>query len=462
MSLIVVVGFNIIFGLMGFNLSGVASHSYSNYTKYYSVEQAQFLAESGLNVAIGSLYQNSGWLYGDSTIHNHTLYYDSAHTQTLGTYSIQAKRTYPSGATYVTFNIVSSYSSMTDSSTIVCNIPSFSSFAMYTCNDGSSPWTGGDTCWGKLHSDSVLNLGELAIGSTPQAAVFNGSVSVGVSIDSSGVTNYNNSNSPKVHPQFKQGAPIMGVKLGWLNNFSAVTTTPGYDSSDFATTKADVFVQLNSDGTIEVDTGAYKKYSDTTLADTSWYHTQLVKKATISTFSNIGVVGIMNPNSNRNLHVRGTLNGKLTIANLGTGNIYIDSNVVYHDTTKDMLGLVARDSMFVSYDSANVKGPVKIQAAILAQTFAAENTNTAWGSTTIYGHAAIASTKQSIQLFGALAQRNRGGVGNGNNGYAKSYKYDNRFAGGSNAAPSYPTLPYFQILSWYDRMNWNTNWWSNW
>ena len=449
MSLIIVIGFNIIFMLMGFNLSGIASHSYSNYTNYYNVEQAQFLAESAANVSIGSLYQNSGWLFNDSTVHLHNL--------EGGTYSIQAKRSYPSGAAYVTFNIVSAYNGMTDTTTVVCNIPSFSSFAMYTCNDGSSPWTGGDTCWGKLHADSVLNIGTL----NGSSAVFNGSVSVGVKIDSSGL-------SGGTHPQFKQGAPTMGVKLGWVNDFNSVRSASSYqnyDSSDFITPKytkngkpyqADIFVQMNSDGTVEIDTGAYNK-SATLLIDSSWYKAKKINKATISTLSSIGVIGIMDPSSNANIHVRGTLNGKLTIANIGKGNIYIDSNVVYKDTTTDLLGLVAADTMFVAYDSANVRGPVKIQAAILAQTFTAQNPNTNWGT-----GAPLNAAKQSIQLFGALAQRNRGPVGNGNAGYAKSYKYDNRFAGGSNSAPSYPTLPYFQILSWYDRMAWNTSWWSNW
>jgi hypothetical protein len=342
---------------------------------------------------------------------------------------------------------------MVDSTTIVCNIPSYSSFAMYTCNDGSSPWTGGDTCWGKLHADSILIVDKLS----GQSAVFNGAVSVGNSIQvNNGAT-----------PQYKQGAPTLGVKLGWVDNFNAVKNNAGYDSSDFVTkppyklggrtVQADVFVQLNSDGTVEIDTGLYLK-SATSLIDSSWYRTKLVKKTTVSNLSSIGVIGIMDQNSNANIHVRGTLNGKLTIANLGTGNVYIDSNIVYHDTTQDILGLIARDTMFVSYDTANVRGPVKIQGALLASTFTAQNPNANWGS-----GSPLAATKQSINIFGALAQKNRGPVGAGVAGYAKSYKYDQRFAGGgSNSAPSYPTLPYFQILSWYDRMNWSKSWWDVW
>ena len=455
MTLIIVIGFNIIFMLMGFNLSGIASHSYSNYTNYYNVEQAQFLAESAANVAIGSLYQNSMWLYGDSTIHNHSL--------EGGTYSIQAKRSYPGGASYVTFNIVSSYSSMYDTTTVVCNIPSYSSFAMYTCNENGSPWTAGDTCNGKFHSDTTLIIG----GSSGQSAVFNGSVSVGNGIDSTGAV------SAGAHPQFKQGAPINGVKLGWLNNFNAVTTTTGYDSSDFGgASKAknrDIYIQLYNDGTVDVDTGAPYWGNAKTKNGAGWYHatklrnrvpiTQLGNNGNIAAGAGIGVMGIMDTGATGNIHVRGTLSGKLTIANLGHGNVFIDSNVVYNDTSKDLLGLVAADTMYITYDSANTKGSVKIQGAILAKTFAAQQPDSNYIPTPVVNKAALF-------LYGSLAQKNRGRAGGGDaitgTGFQKRYTYDWRFAGGSNAAPSYPTLPYFQILSWYDRMAWNTSWWSNW
>ncbi len=440
MSLIVVVGFNIIFAFMGFNLSGVASHSYSNYTNYYSVEQAQFMAESGANVAIGTLYQNSGWLFNDSSTHKCTLNLSGA----TATYSIKAKRSYTNG-TYVTFYIASTYNGLSDSSTVVCNIPSYSSYAMYTVSDNGILWTTGEKCNGKLHADSILS-----ISGTPY---FSDYVTVGNSV--SGLVK---SDSPAV---FKKGYQT-GIKLGWVNNFDAVKYSAGYDSiangpvktykvgSNTVKYQADVYIQLNSDGSIDIDTGGHRADGlGWATAATDPHKQHLV----ISSMTN-PVIGVMCDTAQSHIHVRGTMTGKLTIANLGSGNVFIDSSIYEKDTTKDILGLVARDTMMVTDDSINNVGSVHVQGALLAATFTAQDYSTRNANTKASGNG-------TLSLYGALAQNSRGAVGSGTKGFLKNYTYDNRFAG-NGGPPSYPTLPYFQIMSWYDKMNWNTSWWSNW
>ena len=454
MSLIIVVGFNIFFMLMGLNLSSIASHSYNNYTNYYAVEQAQFLAESAANVSIGSLYQNQSWLYGDSAVHNHTM--------EGGTYSIQAKRSYPNGGAYVTFNIVSTFNGMVDSSTVVCNIPAFSTYAMYTCNDGGNPWSTNDTCFGKLHVDN-----DLTISGNPY---FGGAVTVGGSLQGSGT------------PTYKAGNPTLGVKLGWVDNFDAVKNIAGYDSIDVGkkTTwkdskgktqiyQSDVYVQLMADGTIQIDTGKHIS-NDSSSLRTTWAAIS-AKSTHMQSFTvnsmTTKVLGIMGDTSQANLHIRGTLSGQVTIANLGFGNVYIDSSIIYNNKSTDLLGLVAKDTISVTDDPANNTGFVNIQAAVLASTFVVqnqENDTTATmrnANTKGYGK----GSQGYLNLFGSLAQKNRGYVGKNVSGtmygLLKHYTYDNRFSG-NGSAPSFPTLPYFQILSWYDRMSWSRSWWDVW
>ena len=179
------------------------------------------------------------------------------------------------------------------------------------------------------------------------------------------------------------------------------------------------------------------------------------------------VLGIMGDTSQANLHIRGTLSGQVTIANLGFGNVYIDSSVVYNNKSTDLLGLVAKDTMSITDDPANNTGYVNLQAAVLASTFCVqnqENDTTATkrnANTKGYG----SGSQGYLNLYGSLAQKNRGYVGKSVSGtmygLIKHYTYDNRFSG-NGTAPSFPTLPYFQILSWYDRMKWSSDWWNVW
>ena len=309
MSLIVVVGFNLIFMFMGFNLSGVASHSYSNYANYYNIEQAQFVAESAANIAIGSLYQN----YGYRSTTNGTFTYTLTGLQGA-TYSIQAIRTNPSGADIVTFYIMSQYSNMRDSNIVTCNIPQYSSFAMYSVSDVNAGtninWITGDTCNGKLHVDNTLY-----ISGTPR---LNAPVTVGNTI--SGLAN---GDSAKVFPL----GYTKGEVLGWVNDFNMVKNVTGYDSVDFAvaskTQKRDIYIQLYSDGTIDIDTGAFYGTTGATGGDQTknglgWYHEKTLtgrSKVAITSLGNgsvspglgIGVIGIMDTSAVGNIHLRGTL-----------------------------------------------------------------------------------------------------------------------------------------------------------
>ena len=140
--------------------------------------------------------------------------------------------------------------------------------------------------------------------------------------------------------------------------------------------------------------------------------------------------------------------------------MYIDSSVIYTDKTKDLLGLVARDSILVTDDTLNNNGTVNVQAAVLAQTFTAQDYNSRDGNGSKSG------TQGQLNLYGSLAQYTRGVVTSGGYGFLKNYTYDTRFSGtNSQGAPSFPTLPFFQITSWYDKIVWppdSTSFWHNW
>ncbi|HVN48329.1 MAG TPA: hypothetical protein VMU30_05855, partial [Bacteroidota bacterium] len=243
----------------------------------------------------------------------------------------------------------------------------------------------------------------------------------------------------------------------------------GYESLDSAykpaskKLTADIYMRLNSDGTIRIDTGAY-------VGDGQGYRkAKNVYNGSITGASSIGVFAVTDTSSNINIHVRGQLNGKMTIANLGHGNIYLDSSVTYKDTSSistNLLGLVAKDTIYITDDTTNCQNPVTIDAAVLATTFTAQHVynNDAYGNN---ASKRLFTGQPNLYLKGSLAQYSRGVVGASNSsngqayGFKKNYTYDSRFAG-NVGAQGFPTLAYFAVASWYESIQWSRNWWDIW
>jgi hypothetical protein len=461
-SLMMVIGFNVIFMLMGYNLSSVSTHAYKSYTNYLAVEQAQFFAESAANIAVGSIYKDTTWMKsGPGTITGDLM---------GGNYTITAQRTTYFGAPAVIFTAIGNYGSVAETSIVELTRPSFSRYAMYTVSDGGIIWTDGEVCNGPLHTQGTLNIGGTTSGGGP---TFNGRVTTrnGVSYSSG---------APK---NGFPGGYQTGVDVPYTSDYSSLTSKSGYAALDpaktitsktyydttytydkwgnvktttitgpfsgYDTTQSDVYVELVKNGSVIVRTGSW------TATGTTY--------SSVSALSSTGVVGIIDSNSICNLHIKGmlghtgtTTGQKLTLTNLSkTGNIFLDSSIVYKDTTLDMLGIVAKDSVYVTDNTNNNKDTVKIQASILAETFAAQNYDSR------DAHTSTGTTDNGIlKLLGGLQQDNRGAVGKGTKGFTKKYTYDSRLL--SAFPPGYPELATFAVISWYERVNWSQNMWDSW
>lgn len=122
------------------------------------------------------------------------------------------------------------------------------------------------------------------------------------------------------------------------------------------------------------------------------------------------------------LYVKGTLGGQVTLA--ADNYIYVTGDLTYIDKASDMLGLVGQNAVFVwnpvrwtgsAFAAMNGTGDREIHAAILSvgHTFQVQN----------YERGA----RGTLIILGAIAQKFRGTVGQGSNGYVKDYKYDERF-----------------------------------
>lgn len=122
---------------------------------------------------------------------------------------------------------------------------------------------------------------------------------------------------------------------------------------------------------------------------------------------------------NGDAFVKGTLNGKVTIA---TENyVYVTGDLVYADKQRDLLGLVGNNAVWV-WNPVNGANKLlndsnrSINAAILSvsHTFLVQNFNNG-------------GERGTLTVYGAIAQKFRGVVHSGNNGYIKAYNYDERF-----------------------------------
>ncbi|PFG33093.1 pilus assembly PilX family protein [Sanguibacter antarcticus] len=124
---------------------------------------------------------------------------------------------------------------------------------------------------------------------------------------------------------------------------------------------------------------------------------------------------------NGDVFVSGTLKGQVTVAS--ENYVYITGDVKYSNSESDLLGLVGNNAVWVwnpvkSSGSSLATGGSnrRIDAAILSvgHTFQVQNY-------------ASGGNRGTLTVNGAIAQKYRGIVRSGTNGYAKNYQYDERF-----------------------------------
>jgi hypothetical protein len=127
--------------------------------------------------------------------------------------------------------------------------------------------------------------------------------------------------------------------------------------------------------------------------------------------------------------VKGTLQGKVTVA--AENYIYVTGDLTYQDSSSDVLGLTATNAIQVwnpitstscgwqgssrCYSSLLQNDGREIDAAMIsaAHTVQVQNSN--------YG-----GSRGTLKIVGAIAQKFRGVVNTGGNGYVKNYVYDAR------------------------------------
>ena len=425
--LLLIVGFSMIFLLMGQNFGRISNEAVSNFSQYYSKGISHNIALSGANMAANQIFLDPTWTTGFDDV------------------------SFQGGTMNVDVEIVDAFKNIRrinstgifrgDTSIVQVTLqPSkFSKFAYYSVDENGIWWTNGDTVSGPFHTQDYLRVAG--------HPVFNGKTSTKM-----GILRYNSQNSsrgrrrgggggdnnvdnPILNGPYAQGVDLAMPPTG-IPDLKTAAGTGGYTFTNHDT------VYLTFSGDSIKYKYSYKGAQTTALA---------------SSFASNGVIFA----NNATIRVKGVVKGQYTIGvsdstvyrrwggsrSNGRGNVYIDDDIVYNSDPRtnpastDMLGIVAKNNVYVTDNTPN-RSNVNIDAAIYAETggFGAEDYDSRPNSGTIYLLGGITQhTRQAVGTFGSH------GIATGFN---KSYNYDNRLL--YSFPPRFPDTGSFEIVSWYE------------
>ncbi len=409
-ALFLIMGFSLIFLVLGQNFSRLSVQAFDNFTQYHDESVAYNIAVSGANIAANNIFLNQSWTTG------------------LNNVSFQG------GKINVSVQVLDAFKNLRqitatgvyyeDTSTVKVTLqPSkFSKFAYYSVYEPSGIWwANGDTVWGPMHTQDYLRVAG--------HPVFNGKVTT-----KKGLQYYTSK---------KYDSPILNG--GYQS---------GVDLPLPSTGVADLETEANSGG--HTFTGHDTVYI-TFAVDSIKYRFSYKGTVTTKLASDLAPNGVLFAD-NAVLRLQGTVKGQYTVGasgSSGKGNIYLDDNVTYNTdpntnpNSTDILGIVAKNNVFITDNYPN-RHDITIDGAIYCETggFGAQN---------------YASRPNSgiIHLNGGITQYQRQAVGTFNyygnivSGFSKNYRYDERLM--YSSPPNFPNTGSFEIVSWYEQNTMKNN-----
>lgn len=415
-TLIVVLGYTILFGLTGKYWTRVGNNSVENFLQYYNETTAHSIAVSAANLGGNRIFLNQATtrsfaFSGSMSGGQYTVTVDSIGQHTL---RMTATGTYPPGG---------SEGSITDTVRVQFGPRYFSTFGLYTVTMNNISWDTGDTIWGSFHSDGTLNV--------EGKPVFFGDVTCKNGIIGGG--------TPVIYGSYQSGVSIPMPATGVSDVQSAAATGGALINNPDNPAPFDVYLTINPDTTVTFHTSVSAK--DTTIA--------------MASFAPNGVIFV----NNGNLHVHGTVSGRMTVAaggssSTGFGDVYINGNVTCNSdprtavNSSDMIGIVAENNVWVEGDNEYLGlSPISpianpfIEAAIYTQngTFQC-----------YYQESEQYKSLGAVHVYGSIANNYLGVICDptGTYGYKADYRFDSRLS--SVAPPAYPVTGTYSILSWYE------------
>lgn len=410
-SLLLILGFSGIFGLMGRSLLNFSNEASENFYNYYSGTRSHNIAVSGANMAANKLFIDKTWTDGfdDISIDGGSL------TVTVETFETYKRRIYSVG----------SYRGALDTVIVTLKPKNFAQYGNFYEKNGAW-WATGDTLRGPFHTNDWLR----AYG----RPVFLGNVTT-----KKGVKLYDKNAHPEFHGDLSKGVYIplkfdtSIIRIAAFNNGKIFRDTTGKNKI------TDVNLELFADGTVKYSINIDKK---------GWTPDVTVP---LNTLAPNGVIYV----EKGNVFIKGTLNGKLSIVAARKGDkkagvIHITDDVKYNTdpridpTSTDMLGLIAGTKVQLDFDPT--RGDIDIHASIYSQRDGlviekyknypgASNMNLLGG---VIGKELRATAKYKWDGSKYVVT----------NGYSYVHDFDERFY--DVVPPSFPNTEYFKIISWLE------------
>jgi hypothetical protein len=404
-TFLVIIGFTLIFMVAIKNFGRISTDSVGNMVTYYTEMIAHNIAVSGANLASNQIFVDPTWTagYSDQSLSGGTF---DVTVQVIDAYKNIRQIT-----------STGSYHGLTSTVKVTLSPSKFSKFAYYSVSEGGTIWwTGNDTVWGPFHTQDNLRAA--------YHPVFFGKAS---SLKSLVYKTNKTTDKPFFLGGYETGVSLP-MPTGAVDNMEAAAETGGLEFEGHDT----VYICFANDS-LKYKYSYGASYTSLYLPDAASNGMIFAKNAVV--------------------RLQGTVKGQYTIGCNSTttstdkGTIFLDDDIVYNEDPRqypnstDMLGICTENSVLITDNEVN-KYSIDIHASIYSEKggFGAENYNTR-------------PICENINLLGGIIQNTRKAVGTFsgtsiNHGFAKRYKYDDRFMLAS--PPYFPGTGGFEIVSWFE------------
>lgn len=414
-SLLLILGFSGLFGIMGQNLLNFSNEASDNFYDYYTDTRSHNIAVSGANMAANKLFIDKNWMAGwdDISIDGGYL------TVTVEKFNITNRRIYSIG----------SYRGTSDTVIVTLQPKNFAQYGNFYDKNGAW-WATGDTLRGPFHTNDWLRA-------------YGDPVFLGNATTKKGVKLFNEHAHPEFHGSLESGVYIPLEFDTSIIRIAAFDNGKIFKADDDDDDIIDVNLVLNSDGTITYKTREYDDDGDEEWNDPT--------TEALNTLAPNGVIYV----EKGNVYIEGTLNGQLSVVasrkgDKKAGTIHITDDVKYNKdpridpTATDMLGLIAGEKVQLDFDKN--RGDIDIQASIYSQKDGlviekykdyptGHNMNLLGG---VIGKELRATAKYKWDGSKYIVT----------NGYSYVHTFDERFY--DIVPPSFPNTKYFKIVSWLE------------
>lgn len=402
-TLFIIIGFTLLFMIAIKNFGRISTDSVGNLVEYYTEMISHNIAVSGANLAANQIFLDQGWTAG---------YPNKDFSGGKLNVSVQLIDAYKNILQIVS---VGSYNGVTSTIKVTLAPSKFSKFAYYSVSEGGTIWwTGKDTVWGPFHTQDYLSAA-------------NHPVFFGKATSLKKILYYDNKTKDK--PYFLEGYD-QGVSVDMptdaVDNMETAADAGGLKFEN----KDTVYLNFVNDS-LKYKYSYGASYTTVYLPDASSNGMIFAKNSIV--------------------RLKGTVEGQYTVAcnntTYGKGTIYLDDDIVYKNNPKqnpystDMLGICAENSVLITKNTAN-NSSINIHASIYTEKggFGADYYDTR-------------PISGNINLIGGIIQNTRKAVGTFsgttiNHGFAKRYKYDDRFM--SASPPFFPGTGKLEIVSWLE------------